>query len=127
MILGHNPDAPDKAKGRYLGYWASCEDLEACHYARRGEVLPWPGDFVDASWDIEERTMVADYLEEGRNVTFWMGASYCRLGCDQFLGTADRGDGEYTWPEGFSHYIREHGVKPPQEFIDHIRLSFRYD
>ena len=29
-------------------------------------------------------------------------------------------DGEYIWPEGFSHYVSAHNVKPDDEFIEHV-------
>jgi hypothetical protein len=33
-------------------------------------------------------------------------------------------DGTYNWPQGFEHYITEHGVRPPTEFIAHcLNLS----
>jgi len=45
--------------------------------------------------------------------------AYCRL-CSKCLGARDRIDGTYVWPEGFEHYLREHGVRPPEEFVRHV-------
>ena len=36
------------------------------------------------------------------------------------MGGTDLSDGHYVWPFGFAHYVEAHGVKPPQEFIDHV-------
>lgn len=101
--------------GRHLGYWAA--------YPK--DTLPHPGDFVDASWDPEEREAVAVYLDSHPAIQYWKGYSSCRLCGEIGLGSTDRSDGVYTWPEGFSHYITVHNVKPPQEFIDHVLTYWR--
>jgi hypothetical protein len=36
------------------------------------------------------------------------------------MGCSALTDGVYVWPEGFAHYIRRHGVKPSDQFINHI-------
>jgi hypothetical protein len=36
------------------------------------------------------------------------------------LGNKEFTDWAYYWPEGFVHYIEEHNVKPPKEFVDHV-------
>lgn len=107
-------DRPRRRSGPHLGYWAS----DLCPY------LPQPIDFVDEDWDLDERMMVVEYLQAGEIKTQWRGGSYCRL-CDRKgstgMGSKCLTDGTYTWPEGFAHYVEDHAVKPPQEFIDHIR------
>jgi hypothetical protein len=35
------------------------------------------------------------------------------------MGSTCRSDGTFVWPEGFAHYLEEHAVRPPQEFIQH--------
>jgi hypothetical protein len=32
-------------------------------------------------------------------------------------------DGVYCWPEGLAHYINEHDVRLPAEFVAHVRKS----
>ena len=125
MILDRNPSTPGEASSslKHIGFWSSNADPGLCHYAQKwGMRLPWPAHFVDTSWDAGQRTLVADYLDKAPDVEHWRGFSNCRFNCDSApgLGNTDKGDGTYVWPEGFSHYIREHGVKPPQEFIDHV-------
>lgn len=103
--------------GRHLGYWRSGRDNSPT------KALPWPGDFVDTTWDEAEREAIAKYLEAGKTHQSWRGNSSCRLGghpsCEHLRGYRDFTDGIYVWPEAFAHYVRVHGVKPPQEFIDH--------
>jgi len=100
--------------GKHLGYWITSKFNDPF------KSMPHPEDFIDESWDIVEREIVANYLDNGKDVKWWRGYSWCRLGCTRGIGTTDKSDGFYTWPAGFSHYIREHSVKPPQEFIDHV-------
>lgn len=117
MILDGFPspgtDRPRHRSGPHLGYWANDRHPE----------LPEPADFIDENWDADERRQVADYLKAGETKTMWRGFSYCRL-CDKsLLGTTCLTDGTYTWPEGFAHYIEEHAVKPPEEFLAHVRAQ----
>lgn len=109
MFVDH--DASRTGKGKHLGYWTTSQVNDPYH-------LPWPGDFVDPDWDPAERAAVASYLDAQPDVQHWRGFSFCRLGCGMVPGCTDKSDGVYVWPAGFSHYLRAHNVKPPQEFID---------
>lgn len=81
--------------------------------------LPRAEDCIDLSWDHDERAVVLAYVDDRvRHGMGYMGSSLCRI-CFCHNGCADFTDGLYIWPEGFGHYIKEHGVKPPQHFIDH--------
>lgn len=131
-----------------IGYWFEKKpsrpafdprDARACTFPPAADVegLLWPGDLLDLTWSAEERALVLAYTKQtlpGSKMG-WMGYSWCRL-CEETapppdpkrtrlapwetLGTSDFGDGVFVWPEGYSHYIEVHGLKPPQEFIDHI-------
>jgi hypothetical protein len=127
MIIDRHPDAPGaKTKQRHIGYWASHEDPAVCRYAQGGTMLPWPGDFVDPTWDPRERDRVIAYVDGAPNVEHWMGYSFCRLGCDEDdMGVSDKGDDKFIWPEGFGHYLRVHGVRPPEEFVRHVLAKLR--
>lgn len=105
---------------RYIGFWAASSDPEADSYAQKGILLPWPEDFVDESWDPEERAMVVRFLKAGQEVEWWRGSSFCRFKCGHSMGGTDLSDGHYVWPFGFAHYVEDHGVKPPKEFINHV-------
>ena len=55
----------------------------------------------------------------GKAVVHYKGMAQCRL-CGKSLGSADMSDGAYCWPEGYEHYLMEHGVKPPDDFLAHV-------
>jgi hypothetical protein len=121
MTLTFLPDKPGmKTTFKYIGYWAKSADPADCSYFDRGLILPWPGHFVDTSWDPKERNLVAAYLDGKPDIERWRGFSACRLCTGKLNGTTDKGDGVYVWPEGFSHYVREHSVKPPAEFLQRV-------
>jgi hypothetical protein len=83
--------------------------------------LPWPGDLIDPGFDPALRAIVAAYLSDPKfEGTHYRGTSRCRL-CGKMNGSADYSDGTYTWPQGYAHYVRDHGVRPPQDLVDHIR------
>lgn len=114
-----------------IGFWTATKETTP----ERGRI--WPGTVVDLTWAGPERDKVIAYLKESHGWKMgYMGCSYCRL-CKEAhppheyksgdvlpdwaaLGTHDFGDGTYVWPEGYVHYLVEHAVKPPQEFITHV-------
>lgn len=137
MILLHNPTAPSPEEMKTLvpgagpnllkawaaayvikgiGFWALHVDPKKDYYKGK---FPWPGDFLDLSWDAEERQKVVEYLLSQPKTAHYMGVSECRF-CDTDCGSADQSDGTYVWPEGFAHYIEKHGVRPPAEFVHHV-------
>jgi len=138
MLLDYHPSRRSsfdpKYASKHLGYWKSDHEPD----------LPDPADFVDETWDESERAKVIAHLKGGSEKHAWRGYSSCRMGCTQPMkrytdllagksemvetamlnGTRCLTDGTYTWPSGFAHYVEEHGVKPPLEFIAHV-LSTR--
>jgi hypothetical protein len=104
-----------------VGYWRAPEQPD----------LPHPGDFVDASWDAEERRKVIEYLDDAYQISmFSFGPSWCRMGCAGFpkdIGTQDLTDGVWLFPEGLVHYVRHHAVRPAEAFLEHLRgRDFRH-
>ncbi|AKF11327.1 hypothetical protein DB32_008476 [Sandaracinus amylolyticus] len=95
-----------------IGYWRSVNE--------RDSSLPDPRDFIDPEWDGAERDVVVDYLRQGRRMAAFHGFSRCRL-CGSTNGSQELTDFTYVWPEGYAHYVAEHGVKPPEEFVEHVR------
>lgn len=82
--------------------------------------FPRVENFIDPSWDADERNRVVVYLTKGSHrVRRMRGHSTCRV-CGCRNGSAGVSDGTYTWPSGFRHYIEGHNVKPPQDFIDYV-------
>ena len=103
-----------------VGFWRS----------DREPSLPDPRTLVDETSDSEERERVIAYLEAGFYIPVAQGGpSWCRFGCSPRpadIGTQDLTDGTWRFPEGFVHYVRSHRVKPPAEFLEHMReRSFR--
>lgn len=99
-----------------IGFWA---ELPPNHPASTDEGLPWPFEFFSPQWDNNERLKVAEYLDSGKIINAYKGCSTCRL-CGISNGSTELSDGKYLWPEGYSHYIREHKIKPPQDFIEWV-------
>jgi hypothetical protein len=89
---------------RLVGYW--------------GGVWPDVGDFVDPNWDENERHLVSQYLAGGTMARVAMGHSACRF-CGMRNGYAEYTDGTYIWPSGLGHYVDEHQVRLPREFVEH--------
>jgi len=96
---------------RLIGYWGSPADAR----------FPDPAALVDSEWDASERDNVASYLQEGLVVRAFMGYSTCRVCGFAQNGSLELTDGVYAWPQGLAHYVAEHSVRLPQEFIDHVR------
>ena len=97
-----------------LGYW-------------HGPYTPeWPDvrRFVDAEWDEDERAEVWSHLRAGFTARAYLGRSDCRI-CGEAVGSLEVSDGTYIWPEGLAHYVREHSVRLPVEFVEHVRSRRR--
>ncbi|MFN8022238.1 MAG: hypothetical protein U0Q03_11985 [Acidimicrobiales bacterium] len=75
----------------------------------------WPDvrDFVDEFTSLEGRSQLADALDDA-TPTDWacMGYSMCRI-CGARNGSGERTNGQFVWPEGLGHYVREHAVRLP--------------
>ena len=61
-----------------------------------------------------------------------MGRSRCRICGEPKTGYLTLTDGTFLWPEGLTHYVRDHNVRLPTAFIEHIaqqddHLSSRSD
>lgn len=125
---GHKRDPNEVMKANFPG----CTFPKSIGFWRSGyqPYLPDPQDFTDWSKPAEERARLVAYLDKGVKYFQYLGHSYCRFKCgipDGQMGTADMTDGVYVWPEGLSHYIEQHGVWLPQEFIDHSILNTKTD
>ena len=90
-----------------IGYWRSLERPE----------LPDPSAFIDLQWDAHQRDVVTWYFTSGTIAKRYKGDSTCRV-CGAANGSLEYTDGTLLWPEGFAHYIREHGIRPPTAIID---------
>ena len=98
---------------RLIGFWRNEEHPE----------YPSPEDLVDQTWDRDERDTVWWYLSHGTvpGGLLWgllSGYSPCRL-CGKHNGRLEYTDGVYQWPEGLAHYVDDHSVRLPAEFVEH--------
>lgn len=75
---------------------------------------------MDEGWDDDERIDVVHHLEHGLVTRAYMGSSRCRF-CDSAIGNLELTDGTFVWPEGLAHYVKEHGVRLPAEFVAHVQ------
>ncbi len=103
MILYGHPDGIQETNGlRAIGYWKNEHHPD----------LPDPRDYINWNWNAVERKAVVMYLKAGCPIVQWRGWVNCYI-CGKPNGSSCLGDDKYAWPDGFSHYIEKHGVKPP--------------
>ena len=100
---------------RLIGYWSSSTDARYAAY-------PDPASWVDHEWDDEERSTVGWYVRSGSMVRGFMGYSTCRLCGFAQNGNHELTDGTFIWPEGLAHYVMEHSVRLPEEFVRHVEM-----
>ena len=108
IVVHHSPPLPQVGTVEKVGFW----------YNENKPHFPKAQDAVDRSWSPAERRAVLGYMQKVPRGQQYRGWSECRI-CGKHNGSCDMTDGVYTWPEGFAHYITEHGVRPPREFVDH--------
>lgn len=99
-----------------VGFWRSQYTLPN---SKNEMELPNPKDFIDINWDAKEKEAVITFLNNPVKTQGYRGRSNCRI-CGCLNGSKDFMDEKYVWPEGLVHYITDHNVKVPQEFIDYI-------
>lgn len=86
-----------------IGYWP-----EDC--------VTWP---IDPSWNTREKDLIVAYLLKPTTSVTHRGFSRCRI-CDRQNGSRNFSDGTYVWPSGLAHYLIEHNVRPPAEFVAYV-------
>lgn len=100
---------------RQEGFWCYKEDENFIF-----KDLPYP------KANEMDQNEIADFLSklakvEKKTPTFrYLGYSDCRI-CGEQNGTKTYYTDLFAWPEGFRHYIKEHGVMPSAAFVLHIR------
>jgi hypothetical protein len=101
--------------GGMLGYWCEWPPRQYLGY-------PDPAALVARAWEQDRRERIVDYLRAGKTLAAYAGYSSCRFAdCRHSLrdrlGTTDMTDGRWIWPEGLWHYVRDHAVRLPDEFV----------
>ena len=61
---------------------------------------------------------------EFANSKFTKGSSTCRV-CECENGSVEFYRENFVWPSGLAHYIKEHGYKPPEDFIKMINKNYK--
>lgn len=85
-----------------------------------------PAALVDPAWECDRREKIVRYLRDAPQQAGYMGWSYCRFKCgvpDSRMGDSDLSDGTYYWPQGLFHYVEQHNVRLPSDFIDHMETQ----
>lgn len=97
-----------------VGYWKSEDEPHLPDPTTLGQIDP------------TVKYLVLQYLSKGKTHIAWKGYSNCRFKCgipSHKMGSTCRTDGTYQWPEGLYHYVDEHNVTLPQDFITHIMTN----
>ncbi|MBW2240777.1 MAG: hypothetical protein JRH01_02230 [Deltaproteobacteria bacterium] len=100
-----------------IGFWNDGSDDCPLHN---------PQEFVDPRGDEGLREDLFHYLNAGSPTIQYLGYSWCRFACgidESEMGTSDLSDGVWLWPEGLAHYVARHGVRLPDEFVEHARSN----
>ncbi|MCA8914742.1 MAG: hypothetical protein KDB90_04955 [Planctomycetes bacterium] len=98
-----------------IGYWFETPGVDSKY--------PLP-QVLQTEYSTEQRNRLSQYLREGSRINQYRGYSWCRFGCgecDEKMGSAELTDGTWVWPEGLAHYVSEHSVSLPAEFVNGIR------
>jgi hypothetical protein len=93
---------------RPVGFWTE----------RPGDGLPDPRRLMSTSWETARRGFIAGYLMTG-SVLEEVESHAC-LVCGAAAGHRERTDGFWRWPEGLAHYVTAHGVRLPDELVQHM-------
>lgn len=100
---------------RLEGFW--CE-LEEKNYLFKE--FPFPRENEMPENEITEFLSKLEKVEKTTKPFRYMGYSKCRI-CGKLNGTQTHYTNLFAWPEGYKHYIEEHGVQPSAAFVLHIR------
>ncbi len=91
---------------KHEGFWRKTE--------AENSKLPWP--ISSPSWPGREAFLARlTLVQKSATGVDYMGYSACRL-CGKQNGASQYTLGNWTWPEGFEHYVREHDVRPSAHF-----------
>ena len=92
-----------------IGFWCSSKEPHL--------PLPKVGTPFKGQEEFLKRLSVIE--ENKAECTRYRGFSVCRIcGCSN--GISEYSFGNFVWPSGYSHYVREHNVMPELDFFDFI-------
>jgi hypothetical protein len=84
----------------------------------RDDQDPAPQELVIV-YDPTIRQALADYLDSGVEIASYRCTTQCCFDCDASQSQRDLCDGVWSWPSDLGHYVRDHSVGLPPEFVDH--------
>jgi hypothetical protein len=114
---------------RHIGHYALVPSLRAIGYWMGPHAPNWPAveGFVDPLADASDRDAIAAALDRGTATDrAYMGFSECRV-CGCRNGSGERTNATFVWPDGLSHYVREHQVRLPEQVEDELLANQRPD
>ncbi len=80
--------------------------------------LPFPES--KPRWSKKKKFLDAlSVLEAKATRNLYRGISRCRL-CGEANGNAEFTNKNWTWPQGYRHYIDDHDVRPSREFRQYV-------
>jgi hypothetical protein len=98
------------------------------------EGVPRFSEFVDVGWQPGDKLRIVEYLKSAPNVLSSSSLPTPCMICGAELGDPGSffSDGEWLWPERLVHYMIEHDVRLPDEFVERIRkaeykVSYEFD
>lgn len=97
-----------------IGYWKN----------KRNQQLPDPTKIITTYKDSTVKEKIVNYLNNASIFICFDGLSWCRFPkCESGIGCNCLTDGKYVWPSAFYHYIQDHNVSIPQEFMSHMESN----
>ncbi len=96
---------------RYLGRWCK-RTADRLHYPDPRELV---GDYAPGV-----RRIVADYLAAGEVQREYRCYEHCASCGECLRGLCETSDGHWIWTGGLAHYVAEHSVLLPPEFIETV-------
>jgi hypothetical protein len=93
-----------------IGYWNDAFN----------ESYIWPQE-IENKMPQDVKAEVVKYLKSGYVFEHYKGYSSCRI-CGETLGSTDRTDGIYLWPDKLEHYVEKHGISLPFLFVERIKV-----
>ncbi len=100
---------------RQEGFW--CDNVYKDNLFKE---FPYPKENQIEQNEIAEFISKLAKVESKAQKFSYLGYSECRI-CGKQNGNKTYYSDLFAWPEGYRHYIKEHGVKPSAAFVLHIR------
>lgn len=96
---------------KLVGFWYNGNSEEGCEF-------PKP---IENSWNIsnDDKQLFLEKLENVCKYDAYKGWSSCRI-CKCHNGSREFFNNNFRWPSGYKHYLKDHNVKPDDDFFEYI-------